>query len=125
MHDFVWHGQEAIAVHYIYLVNYEEHTLKYTYRFDFAVHWLWKETETVQATFHSTDPRVDKVDGSLVPNGLLETRSHSSYDAAPHKLWTGEKLKADAQTVITFWKPGTNNAFDELAVPDDIKLTIP
>ena len=124
VHDFVWHGQEAIAVHYIYFVNYEDHKLNYTYRFDFAVHWLWKNTGTVRETFYATDPRVDKVDGSLAPNGLLETSSHSSYDAAPHKLWEGEKLKAEAQTIITFWEPGTNNAFDELSVPDDIKLTI-
>lgn len=122
VHDFVWQEQEAIAVHYIYLVNYEAHTVNYGYRFDFSVHWLWKRSERVRETLFATNP-FNLTRGRLAPTRVFEARAHNSYDISPHNFWSGEKFKADAQTVITFWKENVDNQ-GELSVPANVSYTI-
>ena len=123
VHDFVWQEQEAIAAHYIYLVNYEAHTVNYGYRFDFSVHWLWKRTGQVRDTLFATNPR-NLTQGRLAPNRVFEARTHNSYDISPHNFWIGEKFKADAQTVIAFWKENLDNQ-GELSISANVSYTIP
>ena len=97
VHDMVWQGQEAFAVHYTYIRNDEQHAINYGYRFDFKVHWLWKRTETVRATLFSTDP-FEVTQGTLDPGDppLEISNFHNSYDISPHKFEAGEKFAADA-----------------------------